>query len=50
MQKWKALKYIYLKKILMFIFERESVSGGGAERERETQNPTQAPEIGRAHV
>ena len=31
--------------ILMFIFERErdSVSGGGAETEWETQNPKQAP-------
>ena len=26
-------------KILLFIFERESMSRGGAERERETQNP-----------
>ena len=31
--------------VYLFIFERErqSVRGGGAERERETQNPKQAP-------
>ena len=28
----------------MFIFERESVSRGGAERERETEDPKQAPD------
>ena len=31
------------KFFLIFIFERQSMSGGGAERETHTQNPKQAP-------
>ena len=38
----KALLLLLLL-INLFIFERESVSEGGAERERETQNPKRAP-------
>ena len=37
-------KSVYLKKIfLMFIFERETECEWGRGRERETQNPKQAP-------
>ena len=35
--KWAPLNYLFFKIFVMFIFERESVHGGGAERERERE-------------
>ena len=37
-----ALSFSFVLDVL-FIFERQSTSRGGAERERETQNQKQAP-------